>query len=120
MPKLTRAADAKKNYSVEPEVSDATTVSVLQDWYASQCDGDWEHRFGVRIETLDNPGWRVKIDLAGTPLENKLFAEVSVLDPDNDPEWIHCRIAYGAFHGAGGPGKLDEILRQFLAWAGRP
>jgi hypothetical protein len=28
----------------------------LQGWYATQCDGDWEHEYGVSIETLDNPG----------------------------------------------------------------
>ena len=29
----------------------------LQKWYKSQCNGDWEHSFGIKIETLDNPGW---------------------------------------------------------------
>ncbi|WP_239135544.1 Imm53 family immunity protein, partial [Actinoplanes derwentensis] len=24
----------------------------LQGWYATQCDGDWEHEYGVSIETL--------------------------------------------------------------------
>ena len=26
----------------------------LEEWYKSQCDGDWEHLFGVEIGTLDN------------------------------------------------------------------
>ena len=30
-------------------------MGFLQSWYQSQCDGDWEHEFGIRIETLDNP-----------------------------------------------------------------
>ncbi|MFE2849501.1 Imm53 family immunity protein, partial [Streptomyces scopuliridis] len=29
----------------------------LQNWYTQQCDGDWEHEWGVKIATLDNPGW---------------------------------------------------------------
>lgn len=29
----------------------------LQKWYKSQCDGDWEHEYGIKIETVDNPGW---------------------------------------------------------------
>jgi hypothetical protein len=33
------------------------TLTWLQAWYAEQCDGDWEHQFGVSVETLDNPGW---------------------------------------------------------------
>ncbi|MCM2498968.1 immunity 53 family protein [Neorhizobium galegae] len=35
-------------------------------WYEAQCDGAWEHGFGASIDTLDNPGWSLKIDLAGT------------------------------------------------------
>jgi hypothetical protein len=38
----------------------------LQRWYHSQSDGTWEHASGVRIETLDNPGWSLKVDLRGT------------------------------------------------------
>jgi hypothetical protein len=33
----------------------------IQDWYKSQCNGEWEHSCGLSIETLDNPGWRVQI-----------------------------------------------------------
>ena len=29
----------------------------LQGWYMAHCDDDWEHSFGVTIETIDNPGW---------------------------------------------------------------
>ncbi|MBJ7330653.1 MAG: hypothetical protein JHC95_12210 [Solirubrobacteraceae bacterium] len=40
----------------------------LEAWYLAQCDGDWEHEFGVSIETLDNPCWRMRIDLCGADL----------------------------------------------------
>jgi hypothetical protein len=43
-------------------------LSWLQRWYSAHCDGEWEHGFGVTIETLDNPGWSVKIDVEGTEL----------------------------------------------------
>jgi hypothetical protein len=38
--------------------------SELQDWYAAHCNGEWEHQHGVVIESLDNPGWWVKIGKA--------------------------------------------------------
>ena len=41
----------------------------LQEWFASNCDGDWEHDFGIRIETMSDPGWMVTIDLEETNLE---------------------------------------------------
>ena len=26
----------------------------LQNWNQNHCDGDWEHLYGVKIDTLDN------------------------------------------------------------------
>jgi hypothetical protein len=49
----------------------------LQDWYRAQCNEDGEHSFGVTIDTLDNPGWIIKIDLAETTLDGKFFEPVS-------------------------------------------
>ena len=40
----------------------------LQSWSSEQCDGDWEHEWGVTIETVDNPGWFVKVNLEETAL----------------------------------------------------
>ncbi|MDO7908781.1 Imm53 family immunity protein [Paenibacillus sp. JX-17] len=37
----------------------------LQEWYASQCDGDWEHSNGIKITSIDNPGWYVEINIDG-------------------------------------------------------
>jgi Immunity protein 53 len=46
-------------------------------WYAAKCNSDWEHSYGVTIETLDNPGWRVSLDFYGTGVEGQSFKEVS-------------------------------------------
>ena len=87
----------------------------LQEWYLNQCDGDWEHDWGVTIGTLDNPGWDVRINLTGTPLENAPFSAVEDLAPERD--WIKCWIEHATFHGVGGPLMLQTILRHFLDWA---
>lgn len=87
----------------------------LQEWYASQCDGDWEHEFGVRIGTLDNPGWSVEINLMETELEGADYAEVRVLDPER--EWVRTWVEGAKFRGVGGPPMLEAMLRQFLDWA---
>ena len=91
-------------------------LSELQAWFRAQCDGDWEHAFGIRIETLDNPGWSVTIDLAETELANAEFAaiEESVDDPER---WISCLVREQRFIGACGPGMLPRVLGTFLAWA---
>jgi hypothetical protein len=49
-------------------VSSSDVLAQLQRWYSEQCDGEWEQSFGVVIESLDNPGWRVRVDVDGTPL----------------------------------------------------
>ncbi|HET6762616.1 MAG TPA: immunity 53 family protein [Longimicrobiaceae bacterium] len=90
-------------------------LDALQQWYDRQTDGDWEHSWGVKIGTLDNPGWSVKVNLEGTDLEDRPFAEVAELEPER--EWIHCRVVDCRFEGFGGPLMLDRILRGFVDWA---
>ncbi len=86
----------------------------LQRWYESQCNEDWEHQYGVKIDTLDNPGWSVIIDLDDTDLEGKPFQTVEDLEPERD--WIKCWVEDTKFNGVGGPLKLEEILQTFLKW----
>jgi hypothetical protein len=90
----------------------------LQAWYASQCDEDWEHTYGVTIETLDNPGWMLKVDLRDTELEGRSFEPMGRGDSEDDADWIHCKVEKEQFIGCGGAGNLSELLRVFLKWAG--
>ena len=96
------------------------TLQELQDWYRSQCNGEWEHAGGVTIGTLDNPGWSVDIDLGGTTLDQKAFETVShgvgEGAVDGEDNWLVCRVEGKIFRGRGGPNKLEEILQIFLRW----
>jgi hypothetical protein len=58
-------------------------LEFLQDWYSSNCDGDWEHSFGIKIETLDNPGWAITIDLENTEWEDLQFSKSEELSEDD-------------------------------------
>lgn len=90
-------------------------LSELQNWYCQYCDGDWEHNENINIHTIDNPGWRVTIDLEGTHCENKSFKKIEKeVSKDN---WYHCFIRDGKFEGAGGPCNLIDILCFFKEWA---
>jgi hypothetical protein len=90
-------------------------LRALEAWYVRNCDGDWEHSFGVTLQTLDNPGWKVRIDLAETALAGKSFNSVRIdRTPDN---WLHCSVEADVFKGYGGPGNLHEILDTFARWA---
>ena len=55
---------------------DQSTLTWLQAWYMSNCNGDWEHGYGVSVKTLDNPGWMVRLELTGTPLNGRPFDRI--------------------------------------------
>jgi len=101
------------------------TLQRLQAWYVDQCNGDWEHQHGVRIESLDNPGWWVKIDLQGTALSGKTFTPlcrgISEDKMQHSAVWYCCEVQDGRwFDAAGDPSQLEFLLETFLAFAERP
>lgn len=87
----------------------------LQKWYYSNCNEDWEHQFGIHIDTLDNPGWRIKISLIETELESIAFERIEIERNDND--WYQIWVSEGVFEAAGGPKNLLEMLEVFRKWA---
>jgi hypothetical protein len=96
-------------------------LSQLQEWYTRQCDGDWEHQYGVKVGTLDNPGWRITIDLVGTDLEGRAFEPLRRgLDDDASTDWHALSVEENKFEGAGDPSKLAFMLRTFLEWTEPP
>lgn len=86
----------------------------IQNWYLENCDGDWEHCYGVNISTLDNPGWTIDIDLTDTNLEGQKFEVIDIERSESD--WIYCNVSDNTFHGNGGPNNLEEILMIFQSW----
>lgn len=86
----------------------------FQDWYRQNCIDEWEHFYGIKIATLDNPGWSVKIDIADTPLMYKPFSEIKIDNGDSD--WLFCKVENNIFAGVGDPLKLTVILKGFREW----
>lgn len=98
----------------------------LMEWYAGECNSDWEHSFGVKIDTLDNPGWSLKIDLRETRLEQLPFVKTSFGEPASDLEewkrlgsWWVAEVKSGCFEAAGGPLDLSTMIRVFRDWVER-
>lgn len=56
----------------------------LLNWYHSHCDGDWEHCWGIKMSTIDNPGWSSKFYLNETELEDQSFKIVDIDRSEND------------------------------------
>jgi hypothetical protein len=97
------------------DIANTENIAWLEHWYLGQCNGDWEHQNGIRVETLDNPGWKVNIDLHGTrydELQNFVIED----NHEGGFEWIVCRIEDGVFKGRGGPQTLGKIIQAFRKW----
>lgn len=97
--------------------SSIINLSSLIDWYMSNCDGDWEHTYGVMLQTLDNPGWWLTVDLKGTELDGAKIEPIcegcDTQNNPNQPSWIHCRIEDNVFSAACNPIQLPRLFIEF-------
>lgn len=87
----------------------------LAKWFDKQCNGDWEHGNGIRIGTLDNPGWYITISLLDTELEDKAFQTIAV--ERSEVDWYHCFVKNNKFEGPCGIFNLPEVVEIFRSWA---
>ena len=86
----------------------------LDNWYQQQCNGVWEHQQGVRLRPLDNPGWLLTINLAGTSAVNARPQQLRL--DTRGGGWLACSIAGECFEGSGDPRKLEKIIGVFRRW----
>ncbi|TXI10956.1 MAG: hypothetical protein E6Q63_02870 [Novosphingobium sp.] len=94
----------------------------LAEWYLGECNNDWEHSYGIKIDTLDNPGWKLEIDLRETSLEGRAF-ETKHGEPASDlDEWRQLGSWWVAeadgvrFKAACGPTDLSSVIGIFRQW----
>lgn len=92
-----------------------TLLSDLQTWYAAQCDEEWEHCYGIKITTMDNPGWSLTAELQETLLADKEF--VAFERKDSEGKWIECHVEDNKFIGYAGAHQLEDLISTFLTWA---
>ncbi|MHB1458026.1 MAG: Imm53 family immunity protein [Armatimonadota bacterium] len=86
----------------------------LQQWYWRHCDGDWEHGYGVTIETMDNPGWSLTINLEDTSLAQENFDAITIQRDEYD--WLNCSVENSTFKGYCSPMNLMELIEIFASW----
>jgi hypothetical protein len=86
----------------------------LDDWYQSQCNGDWEHRRGIRLQAIDTTGWTLTIDLAGTSAANASPQRLAL--DTTCGEWIDCTMSGNRFEGSGDTRKVEQIIGVFRQW----
>lgn len=83
----------------------------IQDWFKSQCDGEWEKDEVIQITTLAAPGWEVEIDISKTSIAN---LEIKwILNEINRQDWYGVKVENQKFFAAGDTGKLIFLLDLF-------
>ncbi len=95
-------------------LTDITPLERLATWFERHCNGDWEHSYGITIESLDNPGWALHVELADTEMADAVFTPMKHERSKDD--WVHCSVENAVFHGYGGIHNLDEMIVIFLNW----
>jgi hypothetical protein len=94
----------------------------LAHWYVRECNNDWEHSYGVKIDTLDNPGWRIEIDLRETSLEGRRLESKHGDPAANLDEWREHGSWWTAegdgvrFKAVCGPTDLSAVIGVFRHW----
>ncbi len=91
-----------------------TDFDALVQWYAAHCDGEWEHTYGIKLNTLDNPGWSLTVGLADTELERIPF---DLVEHQQDQSWWRCWRDDAAFHAACSVSNVGTVLNIFIVWA---
>lgn len=96
------------------------TLTRLQFFYLSMCDGEWHREYGIKIDNIGNPGWILEVGLFDTYLEKAPFENVDInrkREMEIDDDWCQCEKKDGYFRGACSPENLEEMLIIFLDWA---
>lgn len=97
--------------------SSENNLDWLQRFYASLCNGDWEHGYGFFIENVDNPGWSFKFELNDTFLEGQPYE--TEMSEKSETDWVITKVEQNRWIGYGGALNLDEIIGLFRNWAER-
>ncbi|KAA5535568.1 immunity 53 family protein [Paenimyroides baculatum] len=86
-------------------------IKWIENWFMSNCDGEWEHENIIKIESTSNPGWNIEITLSDTSLEG-----VNVdyfLNEISDDNWYGYKVSNNKFTGVGDSSKLIFLLELF-------
>jgi Immunity protein 53 len=91
--------------------NDNCIIDWLVDWYKKNCNGDWEHYYGISIKSTDNPGWSVLVDTENSLCEVKNHVWTLVEKSDND--WYGYKVENSKFTASGDFSKLGMLIEIF-------
>lgn len=106
--KIKPDKDAEGNHTKKSEMQTKTkyqeetkinNLKWLENWYKENCNGDREHTYGISIQTIDNPGWKITINLNETDFENLTLDFIGTDNSEDD--WFKFGIKDQSYIGVG-------------------
>ncbi len=88
-------------------------VNKIQQWYKSNCDGDWEHTYGIDIMFVDSKSWKISIDLAQTVYED--LSLPTRIENRSTYDWFEYQVSNATFTANCGCLSLAETLNAFCS-----
>jgi Immunity protein 53 len=87
-------------------------IETIDEWYASRCNGTWEQKKGVKMDTVAEGGWWIRVDLSPEEAERlkNLMRPVDVSIDESKDHWISCNVLGDAIIALCAPGMLKEML----------
>lgn len=100
----------------ETNIGSTENISPFEEmtkWYNAQCNGVWEHSYGIELTTTDNPGWRLEVDFKDTNLEGIHYDNLEFMK-ENEKTWYTFSVRNNVFVASSGPLSLLKIVEQFI------
>ncbi|NBB51529.1 rhodanese-related sulfurtransferase [Rhizobium sp. CRIBSB] len=85
-------------------------IAWLEQYLLGHANGEWEHDFGITIQSSDNPGWVVTIDLSEMARES-LTVDPVTKTRKSETDWITLERKDHSLIGTCGPANLAALLR---------
>lgn len=100
-----------KGYALDPATSH---LDWLQLWYHSQCDGDWEHQYGVTMTLKKSEEWEFDIDLTYTEMQGIHLSDAEQSDPEGG--WLRWRSDGWHFRAECSRKNVIAVIAEFRTW----
>lgn len=93
-------------------VDESEILNWLSNWYKIECNGDWEHSYGLIIN-FNSEKVNIEIDIEDTRFtQEETMFEINSVNSVND--WINIKIDKQKYLDNGDRSKFVEIIEKFI------
>ncbi len=87
----------------------------LMYWFWSQCNGDWEHEYGIVLDTTSEGKWKLDISISNSILDGVEFISNDFIA--NAGNEVECKFDNQSLVVYADTQNIIRVLQSFRAWA---